>query len=91
MPIIESAIKRSRQNETRRLRLLPYRTHLKTMIRLIVDLIQGQKIEEARTNLPRVYKAIDTAAKKHIISAKTAARRKSRLARLVARPGGVSQ
>lgn len=82
MPIIQSAVKRARQNEIRRLRLLPYRTRMKTMIRSTMDLIGAKKIEESRAFLPRAYKAIDTAAKKHIISFKTAARRKSRLARL---------
>lgn len=91
MPIIQSAIKRACQNERRRARLLPYRTQMKTMIRSALDLVALQKIEEARAILPRIYKAIDTATKKKIISLRTASRRKSRLARLVARPGGVSQ
>src|SRR3989338_7360037 len=78
MPIIQSAIKRARQNEQRRLRLLPYRTHMKTMIRSILDLIHAQKKEEAKAFLSRAYKAIDMAAKKHILPFQTAARRKSR-------------
>ena len=84
MPIIQSSIKRARQNEKRRSRLLPYRTHMKTMIRSAMDLIASQKTEEARALLPRAYNAIDTAAKKQIISVRTASRRKSRLARAVA-------
>ncbi|MBI3336488.1 30S ribosomal protein S20 [Candidatus Peregrinibacteria bacterium] len=83
MPIIQSSIKRARQNERHRLRLLPYRTQMKTMIRSALDLVTLQNIEEARAILPRAYKAIDTAAKKKIISFRTASRRKSRLARAV--------
>ena len=83
MPLIASAIKRARQNEVRRQRILPYRTHMKTAIRAVVDLVNEGKKDEAITLLPIAYKAIDTAAKRHIIHWKTAARRKSRIAGLV--------
>ena len=84
MPIIKSAIKRAKQNEDRRKRLLPYKTIMKTMIRKIVDLTKEGKKEDAEKLLPSVYKAIDTAAKKNIILSKNADRKKARVARLVA-------
>ncbi|MEN9561713.1 MAG: hypothetical protein RIQ56_986 [Candidatus Parcubacteria bacterium] len=83
MPIIESAIKRARQNVKRRARLLPYRTHMKTMMRSLNDLVKAGKKSEAVTILPKVYKAIDMAMKKNIIHRNTAARKKSLVARLV--------
>ncbi|OGJ58359.1 30S ribosomal protein S20 [Candidatus Peribacteria bacterium RIFCSPHIGHO2_01_FULL_51_9] len=83
MPLIASAIKRARQNEVRRKRLLPYRTHMKTVMRTVMDLVKQGKKDEARALLPMAYKAIDTAAKRYIIHWKTASRRKSRIAGLV--------
>jgi len=87
MPLIKSAIKRSRQNEVRRARRLPFKTHMKTMVRKIVDLTKEGKNKEAQELLPLVYKSIDTATKKHIIHPNTAARKKSRMARLVSSAG----
>ena len=83
MPITKSAIKREKQNEVRRRRLLPYRTHMKTMVRRVKDLVSQGKKEEAKKILPLVYKAIDLAAKKKIIHTNTASRRKSRVGRFV--------
>lgn len=84
MPIIKSAIKRARQNLVRRERLQPFRTRMKTVFRQVVDLATSGKKEEARKLLPMAMKVIDTATKKHLLHRNTAARRKSRLARLVA-------
>jgi len=83
MPIIKSAIKRMQQNEERRRRRLPVKTSMKTMIRKLNDLVAGGKRDEAVALLPQVHKAIDMAAKRHIIHSKTAARKKSFVAKLV--------
>ncbi|MBT3293094.1 30S ribosomal protein S20 [Candidatus Peregrinibacteria bacterium] len=85
MPIIKSAIKRARQNTVRRSRRQPYKTHMKTMMRKMVDLTNEGKKDEAAKLLPSVYKTIDTAAKKNIIHPKNAARKKSRMAKLIAK------
>ena len=87
MPIIKSAIKRARQNEVRRARRLPFKTHMKTMMRKIVDLTKEGKNKEAEEILPIVYKSIDIAAKKNIIHKNNAARKKARMARLVSKKG----
>lgn len=83
MPIIESAIKRARQNETRRERRQPHKTRLKTTIRSFTDLLKEGKKDEALKMLPAVMKVIDTAAKKHLIHRNTADRKKSRLSLMV--------
>jgi len=83
MPITQSAIKRMRQSHARHMRLLPYKTHMKTMIRKVRDAVQAGKKDEARALLPEVYKVIDTAAKKYIIHRNNAARKKSLVARLL--------
>lgn len=84
MPIIESAIKRARQNTVRRTRRQPFKTQLKTVMRAFGDLVKAGKTQEATAMLPRVFKTIDTAAKKHIIHRNNAARKKSLVSRMVA-------
>jgi small subunit ribosomal protein S20 len=85
MPITKSAIKAARQNAARRERRQPFNTKMKTMIRSLTDLAKQGKTDNARTLLPAVYKAIDAAAKKHIIHPNTASRKKSLMARMVAK------
>jgi len=65
-------------------RRLPYKTYMKTMVRAMTDLVKEGKQKEAEALLPAVYKSIDTAAKKFIIHRNTAARKKARMAKLVA-------
>lgn len=79
MPIIKSAIKRARQNDVRRMRRQPFKTHLKTVIRSYTDLIKEGKKADAAKMLPQLQKVIDTATKKQILHKNTANRKKSRL------------
>lgn len=83
MPIIKSAIKRARQNHVRRARRQPFKTHMKTMMRKMTDLVKEGKKDEAGKLLAVVYKSIDTAAKKNIIHKNNAARKKSQMAKLI--------
>ena len=87
MPIIKSAKKRMRQTKRRTERLLPVRSHMKTMMKKVLDLAQAGKKEEAAKVLHEAYKAVDLAAKKHIIHWKNAARKKSRMSKAVAGVG----
>lgn len=84
MPIIESAIKRARQNLIRRERRQPFKTRLKTVVRSYTDLIKEGKKEDAKKMFPLVQKVIDTSVKKHILHPNTAARKKSQLSKMVA-------
>jgi small subunit ribosomal protein S20 len=84
MPLTDSAIKAAKQSLVRRARLLPYKTQMKTMMRKISDAVKEGKKDEAIALLPKVYKAIDTAAKKNIIHPRNADRKKSLVARMVA-------
>jgi small subunit ribosomal protein S20 len=84
MPITSAAIKAARQTITRNARRQPHKTYLKTMIRNFSDLVKEGKRAEAVAMLPKVYKAIDTAAKKHLIHKNNAANKKSLMARMVA-------
>lgn len=84
MPITPSAIKRAKQNLVRRARLQPYKTQMKTMMRKLSDAVKAGKKDEAVALLPQVYKTIDTAAKKNLIHFRTASRKKSLAARMIA-------
>lgn len=84
MPRTKSAIKSARQSVDRNKRLQPYKTQMKTMMRKISDAVKDGKKDEATNMLPMVYKSIDLAAKRNIIHPKTAARKKSVAARLIA-------
>ena len=74
-----------RQNVVRQDRLKPFKSHMKTMMKKISDLVKSGKNKDAQELLPTVYKSIDTAAKKKIILAGNASRKKASMAALVAK------
>lgn len=82
MPIIKSAKKALRQSIKRRLRNIGRKKAIKNA----VAKIKKAKKEEALKFLSLAYKAIDKAAKAGTIKKNTAARKKSRLAKLINKP-----
>lgn len=88
MANIQSQKKRNRQNETARLRNKAMRSELKTRTRNVVDAAEGGNADEANTALREAQKRIDMAASKGLLHKRTAARRKSRLAKQVAKNVG---
>lgn len=84
MPRTKSATKSARQSSDRQTRLQPFKTHMKTMMRKISDATKAGKNDEAAKLLPTVYKSIDMAAKKNLIHRKSADRKKSLVARMLA-------
>ena len=84
MPIIKSAIKRARQNTVRQDRRKPVNSLMKTMMKKMEDFIKEGKKDEALKILPETHKAIDMAQKINIINKNNAARKKSKMARMVA-------
>ena len=79
----KSAEKRARQNIKRRIRNKSVKTRIKHLtkgVRLAVD--ESSK-EAAQSSLVKVQSAIDNATKKGVIHKKTAARKVSRLSKLV--------
>ena len=84
MPIIKSAKKRMRQTARRTELNKGTRTRVKTFTKKVISLSKSDAAE-AEKLLPQAYKVIDTAAKKNIIHKNTANRRKSMLARTIAR------
>ncbi|PIR72671.1 MAG: 30S ribosomal protein S20 [Candidatus Nealsonbacteria bacterium CG10_big_fil_rev_8_21_14_0_10_36_24] len=83
MPITKSAKKALRQNIKRRARNLVYKKKMKAIIKKVRGLVLEKKIEEAKKLLPEVYKILDKGAKVGVIKKNTAARKKSRITKLV--------
>jgi len=78
-----SAEKRTRQNEKRRLRNKSAKSAIRTASKQVVAAAQEKNAAEAKTALQDMIKRIDTAARKGIIKKNTAARKKSRMQKLV--------
>lgn len=89
MPITSSAKKAMRQAKARTERNKPFTTRLKTEIKKLETLVKTD-MEKAKAQLSTAYSVIDMAAKKHLIHKNTAARKKARMARLVAGKGSAA-
>jgi len=83
MPITKSARKALRQSRKKAERNLFWKNKIKKIQKDIKRLVENKKIEEVKRVLPQFYKAIDKAVKNNIIKKNTAARKKSRLAKLL--------
>ena len=55
---------------------------MKTLVKEVDDLVAAGKTKEAAAQVPAAYKAIDKALKNGVLKKATAARKKSRLARI---------
>lgn len=84
MPITASAKKALRKAKTRRARNLVKKAAYKKAVRNYRKLVAAKKLAEAAQALPAVMKALDKAAKTHVIEKNKASRLKSRLAKLIA-------
>ncbi|MCH8049045.1 30S ribosomal protein S20 [Patescibacteria group bacterium] len=83
MPIIKSAKKALRQNIRGKIRNLKRKNAMKILVKQTKKLVSAEKKQEAIKLLPELYKAIDKAAKRGIIKKNAAARKKSRLTKLI--------
>jgi len=79
MPNTESAKKRMRQNEVRRLRNRAVKSAIKTQVRKLSDAIEGGNLEQSQTEYRSMTKRVDKAAAKGVIHRNAAGRLKSRL------------
>jgi small subunit ribosomal protein S20 len=86
MANIKSQIKRNRQNEVRRLRNKAVSSELKTRVKNAVKAAETGA-EDTAEKQRMAQKRIDMAAAKGVIHKNAAARRKSRLAKRIARAG----
>ena len=83
MPITKSAKKALRQSRRKRLFNLRRSNKMKALVKEARTLIKDNKKEEVLKILPKVYQAIDKAAKRGVIKKNTAGRKKSRLTKAI--------
>lgn len=83
MPNLSDAKKRVKQNERNRVRNRARKNALKTETRKLTDAVAAGNLDEAKSTLVTVTKTIDQVAAKGTLHKNTAARKKSRLAKLV--------
>jgi small subunit ribosomal protein S20 len=83
VPIIESAKKRVRQNEKKKKVNDRWKNKLKNVIKEFEAAIDEGNIEEAEEMMPDVYKIIDKSASHNIIHKNNAARKKSKMKRML--------
>ncbi len=79
----KSAIKRIRSSERKRQRNRIYRTRARTYVKRTRALISEGRLDEARAAAELAVSTLDRAASKGVIHANNAARRKSRLMRML--------
>ncbi len=85
MPNTKSAEKRIRQTATRTARNRRIKSTVKTSIRRFEEAVQTGDTDTAKAKLAAAASLIDKAAAKGVIHKNTAARKKSRLARILNR------
>lgn len=83
MAITKSAKKAIRSSARKRLSNDRRRRDMRSEIKEISDLVEKGNRTEAEEKLPVAYKAIDKAAKRGVIKANTAARKKSHIAKQI--------
>lgn len=81
MPVTKQAIKRVKQDKVRAQRNQHYKSHMKSMMKLILGYVGNNEAEKASKMLPKAVHAIDNCAKKNIIHKNNASRKKSLLQR----------
>ncbi len=83
MPIIKSAKKALRGSKRKHVFNLRRNKAMTETVKGVKKLITGKSKKEAEALLPKMYQAIDKAAKRGIIKKNTAARKKSRLVKAI--------
>ena len=83
MAITKSAKKAIRQNQKRRESNLVYKNNIKGLLKEVNGLVSAKKAKEAKALLPKIYQALDKAAKVGVIKKNAASRKKSRITKFV--------
>jgi len=85
MAITSSAKKALRKSAKRRVVNVKKSKEMKNLLKEVKSLVSQKKISEAKKLLPSVYKILDKAAKTGLIKKNAAARKKSRITKLLAK------
>ncbi len=83
MPVIKSAAKQLRQSIKARERNLSYKTKARQALKQVEKNVKAKNTEGAKDMLKDAYSKIDTMVKKNLIHQNTAARRKSKVMKMV--------
>lgn len=83
MPVTDAAKKAVRRDENRTRYNNRRRKKMREAIKEVKSLVEEEDFAEAKEALPAAYKAIDKAAKDSIIHQNKAARKKSKLSKMV--------
>lgn len=78
----KSAIKRARQNDTRRMRNRTVKTRCKSIVKDVRQAVEKAEVDKLPEALQAAQSEIDKASKKGVLHPRTAARKISRLAKL---------
>lgn len=79
MPITKGAEKANRQSEKKRIFNVRRKNVLSDVVKSVNKAVTAGDSAKAKELLPKAYQAIDKAAKRGVIKANTASRKKSRL------------
>jgi small subunit ribosomal protein S20 len=79
----KSALKRARQSELKRLRNKAAKTRIKTVVKEVRIAATDKSTEPSSSNLSTAQSAIDKAVKKGVVHKRTAARKISRLSKMI--------
>jgi len=85
MPVTKTTKRRPAQIERRRVVNIKRILEMRKLIKEANVLLSNNNIEEVEKMLPRIYKAIDKAAKRGVIKKNSAARRKSRMMKKISK------
>jgi len=85
MPVTKTTKRRPRQIERRRVVNSKRILEMRKLIKEANTLLSNKNIEEVEKMLPRIYKAIDKAAKRGVIKKNTASRKKSRMMKKISK------
>ena len=83
MPITSSAKKAFRASKRKKVFNVKRRETMASVIKQYKKLVSSKKMQEAEKLIPQLQKAIDKAAKRGVIKKNTAARKKSRLIKVI--------
>lgn len=88
MPIKKAAIKALRQSNRRKIQNTRRKNIIRSLIKELRAFLAEKKYQEAKSLMPKIYKALDKATKTGVIKQNTASRKKSRLTRWIKREEG---
>lgn len=87
MPIKKAAKKYLRASTKRAAQNLNIKKAFKDAVKKLNELAKSGNIEDAKKMFPTVQKTLDKAAKANVVSKNTAARKKSRLVKMLKKAG----